>query len=104
MGWPWVDLVRQDRDVAFLRSELRPGPAAPQARRRSWWRRLRLPLLLAAGLALAALGLWGRLPVPVEVLRALNGADYWWVIVAAALQALSLAAFAWQQRALMRAL
>lgn len=90
--------------MASLRSELRPGPAAPQARRRSWWRRLRLPLLLAAGLGLAALGLWGRLPDPRAFLNALTGADYWWVIVAAALQALSLAAFAWQQRLLMRAL
>jgi uncharacterized protein (TIRG00374 family) len=79
-------------------------PAAGQAPRRSWWRRLRLPLLIAAGLALAALGLWGRLPDPREFLGALTGADYWWVALAAALQAASLAAFAWQQRELMRAL
>ncbi|MFF5296519.1 lysylphosphatidylglycerol synthase transmembrane domain-containing protein [Paractinoplanes globisporus] len=90
--------------MAPLRSELRPGPAAPQASRRSWWRRLRLPLLLAAGLALAALGLWGRLPDPHAFLGALTGADYWWVTLAAALQVTSLAAFGWQQRVLLRSL
>ena len=82
----------------------RPHPAGRRPGPRSWWRRLRLPLLIAAGLALAALGLWGRLPDPRAFLGALTGADYWWVVVAAALQAVSLAAFAWQQRELMRAL
>ena len=79
-------------------------PPAGQTPQRSWWRRLRLPLLIAAGLALAALGLWGRLPDPRAFLGALTGADYWWVALAAALQAASLAAFAWQQRELMHAL
>ncbi|WP_239132247.1 lysylphosphatidylglycerol synthase transmembrane domain-containing protein [Paractinoplanes durhamensis] len=69
-----------------------------------WWRRLRLPLLIAAGLALAALGLWGRMPDPRDFLGALTSANYWWVTAAAALQATSLAAFAWQQRQLLRAL
>lgn len=90
--------------MAPIRSELRPGPAARQARRRVWWRRLRLPLLLAAALTVAALGLWGRLPDPRAFLRALTGADYWWVALAAALQVSSLAAFGWQQRVLLRAL
>src|SRR4051812_40897853 len=102
MRWPGVDLPCQDREVAPLRSEPRPT-AAPVARRQ-WWRRLRLPLLLAAGVALAALGLWGRLPDPREFLRALAEADYGWVTLAAALQAVSLGAFAWQQRVLLRAL
>ncbi|GIF22660.1 hypothetical protein Ate02nite_53900 [Paractinoplanes tereljensis] len=66
--------------------------------------RLRLPLLIAAGLGLAALGLWGRLPDPRAFVSGLTGADYRWVTLAAVLQALSLAAFAWQQRQLMRAL
>ena len=66
--------------------------------------RLRVPLLIAAGLVLAALGLWGRLPDPRAFVRALTGADYRWVAAAAALQAASLAAFAWQQRELLRAL
>jgi putative heme transporter len=72
--------------------------------RRTWWRRLRLPLLLVAGVALAALGLWGRLPDPRAFVHALAGADYWWIALAAALQIASLASFAWQQRALMGAL
>lgn len=90
--------------MAPLRSEPRPSETVPQRARRVWWRRLRLPLLLVAGLGLAALGLWGRLPDPREFLGALTGADYWWVILAAALQATSLAAFGWQQRVLLRAL
>lgn len=89
--------------MAPTRSELRPSPAARPSRRR-WWRRLRLPLLVGAGLVLAAVGLWGRLPDPREFVRALIGADYWWVAAAVALQGASLGAFAWQQRALMGAL
>ncbi|WP_246607862.1 lysylphosphatidylglycerol synthase transmembrane domain-containing protein [Paractinoplanes toevensis] len=77
---------------------------SPAAAARRWWVRLRLPLLFAAGLGLAALGLWGRLPDPRAFVAGLTGADYGWVTLAAALQALSLAAFAWQQRQLMRAL
>ncbi|WP_433291942.1 lysylphosphatidylglycerol synthase transmembrane domain-containing protein [Actinoplanes sp. CA-030573] len=85
------------------RSRLRSAPAPRPARRR-WWRRLRLPLLVAAGLVLAAAGLWGRLPDPREFVRALIGADYGWVAAAVALQGASLGAFAWQQRAVMGAL
>jgi uncharacterized protein (TIRG00374 family) len=66
--------------------------------------RLRLPLLVAAGLGLAAFGLWGRFPDPREFVAALTGADYRWAALAATLQAVSLAAFALQQRELMRAL
>ncbi|WP_250009197.1 lysylphosphatidylglycerol synthase transmembrane domain-containing protein [Actinoplanes sp. M2I2] len=68
-----------------------------------WWARLRLPAVVLAGLALAAFGLHGRFPDPREFLRALTGADYWWVTLAVALQAVSLAAFAWQQRQILRA-
>ncbi|GAA0582384.1 YbhN family protein [Paractinoplanes ferrugineus] len=71
---------------------------------RSWWARLRLPLLIVAGLALAALGLWGRLPDPLAFVTALTEADYWWVSLAVALQVASLAAFAWQQKQLLGAL
>ncbi|GAA0493463.1 hypothetical protein Ade02nite_21580 [Paractinoplanes deccanensis] len=86
------------------RSELRPDPAAPaEGARPRWWSRLRLPLILVAAAALAAYGLRGRFPDPREFLGALTGADYWWVALAAALQAVSLAAFAWQQRQLLRA-
>ena len=83
------------------RSELRPEPAAPTARRRPRWR---LPLILTVAAALAAIGLRGRLPDPREFVRALTDADPRWVTLAAALQAASLAAFAWQQRDLLRAL
>jgi uncharacterized protein (TIRG00374 family) len=89
------------RRVSRTRSELRPEVAAPAVRRAS---RLRLPLILTAAVALAAAGLWGRFPDPLEFVGALTGADYWWVALAAALQAGSLTAFAWQQRQLLRAL
>ena len=88
--------------MSSTRSEQRPAPAAAPAR--LWWRRLRLPLLIVAGLALAALGLWGRLPDPRQFVGALADADYGWGSVAAALQLASLAAFAWQQRVLLHAL
>jgi uncharacterized protein (TIRG00374 family) len=74
----------------------------PSAKRT--WSRLRLPLILAAATGLAAFGLWGRLPDPRSFLSAFTGADYWWVALAVLLQAVSLGAFAWQQRLLMGAL
>lgn len=61
-------------------------------------------LLVAAGLVLAGFGLWGRFPDPREFAAALTGADPGWVALAVVLQAVSLAAFAWQQRQLLRAL
>ena len=85
------------------RSELRPEPAAPAPARRPR-SRLRLALLLAAVVLLAAAGLWGRLPDPLSFVAALTGADYGWVVLAAVLQAVSLAAFAWQQRQLLKSL
>ncbi|MBU2665261.1 flippase-like domain-containing protein [Actinoplanes bogorensis] len=60
-------------------------------------------MLVVVGLGLAAYGLQGRFPDPREFLRALTGADYWWVTAALALQFVSLAAFAWQQRQILRA-
>lgn len=65
----------------------------------SRWRRWRVPLAVAAGAAvLAVVGLHGRLPDPREVLTVLAGAEWSWVLFAVLLQALSLAAFAGQQR------
>lgn len=74
----------------------------PSAKRT--WSRLRLPLIGVAAAGLAAFGLWGRLPDPRSFLSAFTGADYWWVALAVVLQAVSLGAFAWQQRQLMGAL
>jgi hypothetical protein len=54
--------------------------------------------------ALAVVGLHGRLPDPREVLRDMAGADYGWVAVAAFLQAVSLVAFAYQQRRILSAM
>ncbi|HEY0535332.1 MAG TPA: lysylphosphatidylglycerol synthase transmembrane domain-containing protein [Actinoplanes sp.] len=74
----------------------------PSAKRS--WSRLRLPLILVAAAGLAAFGLWGRLPDPRSFLSAFTGADYWWIALAVLLQAVSLGAFAGQQRLLMGAL
>ncbi|MGX6603479.1 lysylphosphatidylglycerol synthase transmembrane domain-containing protein [Micromonosporaceae bacterium Da 78-11] len=86
--------------MSSTRSALRPAPA-PARRPSSRWR---LPLILLAAATLAAVGLWGRFPDPREFVDALTGADYRWVALAAALQAVSLGAFAWQQRQLLDAL
>jgi uncharacterized protein (TIRG00374 family) len=96
-----VACVCKYRRVPDNHPDLRPDPA-PLRRRR--WARLRLPLILAASAGLAAFGLWGRLPDPQSFVGALTGADYRWVALAVALQIVSLAAFAWQQRQLMGAL
>jgi hypothetical protein len=87
--------------VTTTRPEQRTEPSAPARGRLS---RLRLPLIAVAALMVAGLGLWGRFPDPRDFLGALTGADYWWVALAVLLQAVSLAAFAWQQRELLRAL
>jgi putative heme transporter len=72
---------------------------------RSRWRRWRLPLVAAvAVVALALVGLHGRLPDPREVLRVAAGADYGWIALAALLQAVSLVAFAYQQRRILAAM
>jgi uncharacterized protein (TIRG00374 family) len=69
------------------------------------WRRWRLPLVAAAAVvALAVIGLHGRLPDPREILTALAGAEWSWILLAVLLQAVSLAAFAAQQRRILIAM
>jgi uncharacterized membrane protein YbhN (UPF0104 family) len=86
--WPWVAAVWKYRDVPSKRT----------------WSRLRLPAILLAAGGLAAFGLWGRLPDPRSFVGAFTAADYSWVALALVLQVVSLAAFAWQQSLLLRAL
>jgi uncharacterized protein (TIRG00374 family) len=80
------------------------GVSSDRPPTRRTWSRLRLPLILLAAAGLAAFGLWGRLPDPRSFISAFTGADYRWVALAVLLQATSLAAFAWQQSQLLRAL
>ncbi|RSM68464.1 TIGR00374 family protein [Actinoplanes sp. ATCC 53533] len=61
----------------------------------------RLALVGVSVGALAVVGLRGRLPDPGEFIAALAGAGYGWVAVAALLQVVSLAAFAFQQQRLL---
>ncbi|MFD0745606.1 lysylphosphatidylglycerol synthase domain-containing protein [Phytohabitans flavus] len=72
---------------------------------RSRWRRWRLPLVAAvAVVALAVIGLHGRLPDPRDILTVLAGADWGWILLAAFLQTVSLVAFAYQQRRILVAM
>ncbi|GAA0735616.1 flippase-like domain-containing protein [Dactylosporangium roseum] len=78
------------------------GSAAVGTTRR---RRLARLIVLAAAVAgLAVIGLRGRLPAPRDVLDALTGAGYGWILLAALLQAASIGAFAHQQRRLLHSL
>jgi uncharacterized membrane protein YbhN (UPF0104 family) len=64
-----------------------------------WWR----PVLLLAGVGVAAYSLQGHLPSPSALWQALRGSAPVWLLTAAALSALSMAAFAEQQRHLLAA-
>jgi len=76
----------------------RPAAVSPALRLTRWWR---LAAIGVAVVALAVVGLRGRFPDPREFVAALAGAGYGWVALAALLQAVSLAAFAFQQRRLL---
>lgn len=82
--------------------EPRPRPAeespAPVGSRYTRW--LRLAAIGVAVVGLAVVGLRGRFPDPREFVAALAGAGYGWIALAAVLQVVSLAAFAFQQRRL----
>jgi putative heme transporter len=71
------------------------------SRRTRVWR---LVALSVAVLILVALTLRGKLPSAPEVLAALSRASVAWLLVAAAMQAISMSGFALQQRALLGAL
>ncbi|GLL06772.1 lysylphosphatidylglycerol synthase transmembrane domain-containing protein [Dactylosporangium matsuzakiense] len=79
--------------------ELAP-PATPRWRRR--W--VRLVVVGVIVVALSVIGLRGRLPAPQDILGALAGANYGWILLAAVLQAVSIEAFALQQRRLLNSL
>ncbi|MGI5241214.1 flippase-like domain-containing protein [Dactylosporangium sp. CA-139066] len=64
-----------------------------------WWRWA----LLVVGLGVAAVTLQGHLPSPADAWAALRGASPAWLLLACALSALSMAAFAEQQRHLLSA-
>ncbi|MDR7276111.1 lysylphosphatidylglycerol synthase transmembrane domain-containing protein [Catenuloplanes atrovinosus] len=70
--------------------------------RRSRW--VRLLFVAVSVVALAIIGLRGRLPDPREFTDALAGANWGWITGAVILQAVSLACFAFQERHLVRAL
>jgi uncharacterized protein (TIRG00374 family) len=84
------------------RPELHDQPAgfAPAGDNSRYVRWFRLAAIGVAVVVLAVVGLRGRLPDPGEFVAALAGAGYGWVALAALLQAVSLAAFALQQRRL----
>jgi putative heme transporter len=77
------------------------GARPVAVRRRRLWRIAALSVALAG---LVALTLRGKLPSAPEVADAISGASVAWLLVAAAMQAVSMAGFALQQRALLGAL
>jgi uncharacterized protein (TIRG00374 family) len=79
-----------------------PRPALPSSHRRR--KRLLVAVAVAVVVGLAAIGLRGSLPAPGDVVDALVGADYGWLLVAGLLQFASVGAFAFQQRRLLRSL
>ncbi|MFI7540821.1 YbhN family protein [Actinoplanes sp. NPDC049599] len=81
-------------------SEVRERPAEVSAPA-GVSRRLRLAAIAVAVVALAVVGLRGRLPDPRAFVAALAGADSGWIALAALLQVVSLVAFAGQQRRLL---
>ena len=76
-------------------------PAKPAVRKmaRRWWR----PALLIIGIVLAVVELHGRLPSPASAWAALQESRPVWLVAAAALQLISMWAFAEQQRQLLAA-
>jgi len=73
---------------------------APRRSRKRLWRII--AFVVAIGL-LATLTLRGRMPSGPDVFSALRHAEIGWIAVAAGMQALSMGAFAAQQRALLQA-
>lgn len=76
----------------------RPAEAVPRPGAARWFR---LAAIAGSVVALAVVGLRGRLPDPGEFVSALAGAGYGWIALAALLQLVSLAAFALQQQRLL---
>lgn len=68
------------------------------------WRFARLIAVAVVVVGLAVIGLRGRLPAPGDVLDALGGADYGWLVLAVSMQIGSIGAFALQQRSLLHSL
>jgi uncharacterized protein (TIRG00374 family) len=75
-------------------------PAAAHWAKR-WTRWLVVPVVV---LALAVIGLHGRLPAPADIIDALVNADQGWILIAVLLQVASIGAFALQQRFLLRSM
>ena len=108
-----VDRLCKDRVMSPRRHELRSRPAAPadtaipaeadrnEPERPARFRWLRLLVVAGAIVGLAVLALRRRLPDPGAFIAALADAQYGWIILAALLQVVSLAAFAFQQRQLL---
>jgi uncharacterized protein (TIRG00374 family) len=97
---------RTPADTTSATNPAATGPEAglttePETRNPRSFRWLRLLAIVGAVAGLAVLGLHGRLPDPRAFVGALADAEYGWILVAALLQAASLAAFAFQQRRLL---
>jgi putative heme transporter len=106
---PPADPPPTDEPDTPLAAGFGPVPAlglAEEANPPGSWRTrwIRMVAVAVSVIALAAVGLRGRLPDPNEFLAALTGIEDGWVVLAALLQAASIAAFTGQQQHLLAAL
>lgn len=82
-----------------------PDLSVMPEKRASWRGRwVRLAMVAVSVVALAIIGLRGRLPDPREFTDALGGAHWGWITGAVVLQIISLSCFAFQERHLLTAL
>jgi putative heme transporter len=101
MATELVDRAEPGADGSASPGDPATVEGAPEPERTRPFRWPRLLAIAAAVVGLAVLGLRGRLPGPRDFVIALGDARYGWIVLAALLQAASLAAFAFQQRRLL---
>ena len=97
-GWPIAaDDSPVDPVAADAIPEREPRPSRP------WWHTALRVLALIVVAAVVVAVLWGNIPSPADIWDALLNANFWWILLAAALQMVSLGMFARQQRRLLKA-
>jgi hypothetical protein len=97
-GWPIRDDGAPEDPV-----EADAVPERGARRSRPWWHTALRVFALVVVAAVVVAVLWGNIPSPAEIWHALLNANFWWILLAAALQMVSLGMFARQQRRLLKA-
>ena len=97
-GWP-IQVGDSPEDAVDADAVPERQPRRP----RPWWHTALRVLALIVVAAVVVAVLWGNIPSPAEIWAALLTANFWWILLAAALQMVSLGMFARQQRRLLKA-